>query len=128
MTTRACSASRITLPSRSPQAAIPVRAFLEGMTGWNVTFTILGLALASWGACGALRHLAAFLDIYVQAALCRVSLLSVGVRSAGSFGTYTAFGAAQLSALSPGLQAACFALYRRARDARGWKPGPAASG
>ncbi len=80
----------ISLPRMTPEAPNPVRTILTLLKRRNVEFAMLGVMFTFAGAFTAFAYLRPFLETYTQVSVTQLSLLLLGLGSAGFVGTYGA--------------------------------------
>lgn len=80
----------LSLPAMPPQASNPVGKLLGLLKRRNVVFAMLAVMLTFAGAFTTFTYLRPFLETYTQVSLPQLSLLLLGLGSAGFAGTYAA--------------------------------------
>jgi predicted MFS family arabinose efflux permease len=80
----------ISLPAMPPQASNPVGKLLGLLKRRNVAFAMLGVMLTFAGAFSTFTYLRPFLETWTKVSLPQLSLLLLGLGSAGFIGTYAA--------------------------------------
>jgi predicted MFS family arabinose efflux permease len=80
----------MSLPSMAPLAANPVGKLLGLLKRRNVAFAMIGVMLTFAGAFATFTYLRPFLEAYTRVNIAQLSLLLLGLGSAGFIGTYGA--------------------------------------